>query len=628
MRNDYFLPPGASVLTADCLAGLPVNAITQACRMSAFRRLVRWRGLAPCDTESFTARIDTRPGVFGMRLARPDDAGRKLQRAGLVPACFDLHYFPAPDEELCERLRLVAAVETQRPGYAEAVRSFPLFPALAGAFQVARLRLAAPPDGRALALCLEAPEKKRLRTLQGITLPEGGDWLVPPGGLEEDIPALDIARDWFDVLAAAITACGGEPPCLFRREAQPAREEQRDRSGRWRRVDAPGVRAVSEWLAWGDMVPPTGAAAALELRGAELKAEALPKEVAHAPCWRIHSSLAQEDAVPTFDADARPALYVLCGFLGSGKTTLLNAVIERQRARERCVGVIQNEIGATGVDERLVGEGAPVLAMDEGCVCCTISGNLRAGVRELQARANPELLILETTGLANPLNLRGELEDLRELVRLEAVITVLDAVHGEALLAESELGRDQVRGADLIVLSKGNLAGPEQRARLRARALALNPAALLHESGVEPLPPAMRSLFDSDRPPAGLLPHVPGAHINHADEGFTSVRLFLRRPLPRADLLRLARSSPGAAFRIKGMAETKEKERVVLQCVGGECELEPCPVSGGETFAMQASGFIVFIGRDLDASLLQAHWASADAVERLPGPEHQDDQSH
>jgi len=617
MRNDFFLPPGSPRLTAGCLAGLPLNAITQACRENVFRRLVRWRGLAPHDTETFTARIDTRPGVFGMRLGRAATLGTPGQDDEQLQMRFELHYFPAPEEDLCERLRLLAAVETQRPGYAEAVRSFPLYPELAGPFLVAQIRLAAPHDGSALALCLEAPERKRIRSTQGIPLPGSGDWLVQPGSLEEDIPALDIARDWFDVLAAAITVCGGEPPSLFRRETRPAWEEQQDQQGRWRHVGSPGLNNITEWLAWGGMTPPAQGDAVLELRGADLKPETLPEEVGQAPCWRVHT-VAEEDALPAFDADTRPGLFVLCGFLGSGKTTLLNSIIERQRTRERCVGVIQNEIGATGVDERLVGDAAPVLAMDEGCVCCTISGNLRAGVRELQARANPEMLILETTGLANPMNLRAELEELRELVRLEAVITVLDGLHGETLLAESELGRDQVRGADVVALSKCNLASPGQRLHLRAEVKALNPAARLCESGSDPLPPELLPLFEPARTSAGLLPHIPGPRASHADEGFCAVRLFLRRPLPRAELVRLARTCPGAPFRVKGILDTLEDGPVLLQGVGGECAVEPFAGSGGRTDGPAASAFVICIGRHLDRRALLAHWAEADAVEEMP----------
>jgi len=614
MRNDFFLPPGSPRLTADCLAGLPLNAITQACRENVFRRLVRWRGLAPYDTETFTARIDARPGVFGMRQGRAATLGTPGQADEQIQMRFELHYFPAPEEDLCERLRLVAAVETQRPGYADAVRSFPLFPELAGPFLVAQISLAAPPDASALALSLEAPERKRIRSLRGIPLPGSEDWLVPPGDLEEDIPALDIARAWFDVFGRGHNG-------LRRRTAEhvPPRAPpglggaagQKRPLAECRRA---GIEQCFRLAVLGGMPPQAKGEVALELRGADLKPEALPKEAAQAPCWRVHTP-SEEDALPAFDADRRPSLFVLCGFLGSGKTTLLNGIIERQRARERCVGVIQNEIGATGVDERLVGDAAPVLAMDEGCVCCTISGNLRAGVRELQARANPEVLILETTGLANPLNLRAELEELREMVRLEAVIAVLDGLHGEALLAESELGRDQVRGADVVVLSKCNLASPGQRLHLRAEAKALNPAARLYESSIDPLPPELLPLFEPARTAAGLLPRVPGAHTSHGDEGFSAVRLYLRRPLPRADIVRLARTCPGDPFRVKGILETLEDGPVLLQGVGKECAVEPFAGSGKTS---TAPAFIVCIGRHLDSRALLAHWAEADAAAELP----------
>ena len=128
--------------------------------------------------------------------------------------------------------------------------------------------------------------------------------------------------------------------------------------------------------------------------------------------------------------DHRPGLIVLTGFLGSGKTSLLLEMLEHLRAHDQFVAIIQNEIGATGVDGYLVDGGESALTLDEGCVCCTLAGSLSNGIRRLTQQFQPERIILETSGLANPLNLLQEQDSWADLARLEMVVTVVDAVHG------------------------------------------------------------------------------------------------------------------------------------------------------------------------------------------------------
>ena len=143
--------------------------------------------------------------------------------------------------------------------------------------------------------------------------------------------------------------------------------------------------------------------------------------------------------------EPRPALVILTGFLGAGKTSLLLEMVEHHRAHDQFVAIIQNEIGATGVDGYIVDGGETSLTLDEGCVCCSLAGSLASGIKRLTERFCPERIILETSGLANPLNLLREQEAWADVARLEMVVTVVDAVHGLDMHSAGQAKPDRKR---------------------------------------------------------------------------------------------------------------------------------------------------------------------------------------
>src|SRR5262247_2706789 len=181
-------------------------------------------------------------------------------------------------------------------------------------------------------------------------------------------------------------------------------------------------------------------------------------------------------------------LTVLTGFLGAGKTSLLNRLVTDPALAE--TAVIINEFGEIGLDHLLVKPiSDSVVLLQSGCLCCTMRGDLVDALEQLlrdldNGRAVFRRVILETTGLADPAPVLQTAMAHPYLVmryRLDGVITVVDAVNGEATLDENIESLKQVAVADRIVLTKGDLAdNPERRhAReaLMARLAALNPAA-------------------------------------------------------------------------------------------------------------------------------------------------------
>jgi G3E family GTPase len=176
---------------------------------------------------------------------------------------------------------------------------------------------------------------------------------------------------------------------------------------------------------------------------------------------------------------------VLTGFLGAGKTTLLNRILSEQHGRK--FAVIENEFGPEGVDnELLVTDTAEqIVEMNNGCICCTVRGDLARILGELKAKRENgdvdfERVIIETTGMANPGPVTQTFfvdDDVASYYLLDAVITVVDAKHGHQTLDAQPEAQNQVGFADRILLSKTDLTSAEETRSLRERLVRMNPRA-------------------------------------------------------------------------------------------------------------------------------------------------------
>lgn len=120
----------------------------------------------------------------------------------------------------------------------------------------------------------------------------------------------------------------------------------------------------------------------------------------------------------------------MTGFLGSGKTSFLNHFVEYQAERNAFVAIVQNEIDAKNLDTHLLGQHYAVTAMDEGCICCTLAGNLNMALVESVSGFQPDFVVVETTGLANPANFLSEISELEDHLDFCSITTTVDATQG------------------------------------------------------------------------------------------------------------------------------------------------------------------------------------------------------
>ena len=331
----------------------------------------------------------------------------------------------------------------------------------------------------------------------------------------------------------------------------------------------------------------------------------------------------------------RTPVTVLTGYLGAGKTTLLNRILTEDHGKR--YAVIVNEFGEIGIDNDLiVGADEEVFEMSNGCVCCTVRGDL---IRVLQGLAKRkggfDAIVIETTGLADPGPVAQTFfvdEDVKAKTVLDSVTTVVDAKHVLARLDDSREAREQIAFADQIVLNKTDLVSDADLRRVEARIRKLNPLAPIHRaerSNVALSAILGRGGFDLSRildlepeflnPPHGEAGHVHDEdcdhdHAGHAhhdhqhDDDIKGVALTFDAPLNADAVSRwlselLAAQGPDI-LRAKGiLSVSREDRRLVFQAVHMilEGDLQR-PWRADETRTSR----MVFIGRNLDEAKLRA----------------------
>jgi len=284
-------------------------------------------------------------------------------------------------------------------------------------------------------------------------------------------------------------------------------------------------------------------------------------------------------------------ILLVTGFLGAGKTTVVNHLLAHAQGRR--IAAVVNDFGAINIDAELI-EGASdgVVSLSNGCICCTLEGDLLRTLATLLRRdPRPEFIVIETSGIADPADIVRNLMDpvIWQEAPLETVLCVLDAATSPAALSDDALLRSQLRAADVIALTKLDLAEEAQQAQLRAAVRALHPSAVIVDALHGEVPAALLFPLDVIRTP---VPREPGPRRPAADR-FETLSWTSERPLSLARLQQaIGRLAPKLA-RAKGLFETVEQpgRLTLFQLAGGRATLAP----GGALASGVPRARIVFI---------------------------------
>jgi G3E family GTPase len=272
---------------------------------------------------------------------------------------------------------------------------------------------------------------------------------------------------------------------------------------------------------------------------------------------------------------------VLTGFLGSGKTTLLNYILSAQHGKR--IAVIENEYGQIGIDHEIViNADEEIFEMNNGCICCTVRGDLIRILNQLaKKRDRFDYVLIETTGMADPAPVAQTFfadEQIKEQFELDSIVTVADALHGSEQLERSPECPRQIAFADVVLLNKIDLASPEQISKMEEQILQINPGVEIiktvkSEAALDSL--LKRHSFDLEKTLAHHPHFLTSHHHHHSQVG--SVGLTLDGEVNPDKFQnwigQLLQTQGPDIFRFKGIiALPNEKQKYVFQGVHMQTE--------------------------------------------------------
>ena len=299
---------------------------------------------------------------------------------------------------------------------------------------------------------------------------------------------------------------------------------------------------------------------------------------------------------------------VLTGFLGAGKTTLLNRILTEQHGRK--YAVIVNEFGEQGIDNDLVVDAdEEVFEMNNGCICCTVRGDLIRILSGLMKRADKlDAIIVETTGLADPAPVAQTFfvdQDVADRTKLDAIVTVADAVHLSSQLTEHHEAEEQIAFADVILLNKIDLVDDDGLDRVKDRIKKINPFAKIINTTrcSAPLDEVVGlNAFSLERILEVEPDFLESDHDHEHDDDVTSLSFVSDTPLDMEKFQEwfgdLLRTKGQDILRSKGILDFKgEEDRYVFQGVHMLMDASPM---GPWPKGKERGSRVVFIGRNLD----------------------------
>jgi G3E family GTPase len=311
---------------------------------------------------------------------------------------------------------------------------------------------------------------------------------------------------------------------------------------------------------------------------------------------------------------------IITGFLGSGKTTLLNHILNNQKGMR--TAVLVNEFGEISIDaELIVSSEEDLVELNNGCICCTIRDDIAESVLRLMERSDKiDYLVVETTGLADPLPVALTFlgPELRDLTRLDSIITLVDATNFAPDLFNSDVAYSQIAYGDVILLNKTDLVEEAEIERLEKRIREIKEDARILRTVNSAVP--LELILDTDLFQASSLPqeeaHDHDSHDHHDHEhdhdhhhshhshieadGFNSLAFESDQPFSLDAFQNFLNELPDAVFRAKGVLWFEESpERHIFHLSGRRYTLS------SDDWPRQPKNQLVLIGQRLDTARLR-----------------------
>jgi len=302
---------------------------------------------------------------------------------------------------------------------------------------------------------------------------------------------------------------------------------------------------------------------------------------------------------------------ILTGFLGSGKTTLLKQLLAENQGRKK-IAVLMNEIGEISIDAKLLsGYSVQMFELNDGCICCTVNENFVEVMDEIAETYSPDIIVIETTGVANPMSIIYSL--LNPNLVLDAVITVIDAQNFLRLINETDVAEEQLHAADVVLITKSDIADALDLDAVLDYVKTYNPKAHVFIKGAVALDLIFGTYYH--RLPE---PHFEDFHHRYhhhiTDDGIETFCFTAPMPFELTALQAALETLPAHLWRLKGVIQLSDQPgHFILNYAYGRYTIEDYDDKE------QSCGKLIFIGKsilkDKDALLSMLRSAMANTVE-------------
>jgi len=267
---------------------------------------------------------------------------------------------------------------------------------------------------------------------------------------------------------------------------------------------------------------------------------------------------------------------VITGYLGSGKTTLLERIINDSVSSGRRIAIVMNEFGRISIDAKVIeGRGIRIAELSGGCVCCSLSGEFASAVDELIRLAGPEWIVVETTGVAEPSALAYDIENNIKSLRLESIVTVVDADAVSRYPAIGHTGVEQIGLADLLIMNKCDLVEKEtERSSVRSAIKNINPRAKIVDAINCEIDMGLVFEKSAGQPESAPGLAAGGSEREHETEmggheiDVDCFEYSSERVMDHGKIIALIRNLPKEAYRAKGFIITQEGSFLVDHVAG------------------------------------------------------------
>ncbi|MAD42000.1 MAG: cobalamin biosynthesis protein P47K [Arcobacter sp.] len=514
--------------------------------------------------ECWTLKFEGKEGVYGLI------QNQNIENENSFEACFDIYYFPSPNEKDIQNSSLIEEYIANSEQFIEKVKGFSSFLELFLNFKIAKLDINIHKEQDKLQITYKTLNRIKTFSKDGIEDLHNHTkerYIISPKSIDKNFPSFKFILPFFNFFNTLLTRSAKKDPINFNIRKSKVEAIYYDKEG----VQSKNNDSLCTKLEL-----------TIEYSNEE---KSVIKNTKYKRIFDILSSgswfkydLDLSKFTSIQNKSLKPRLIVVTGFLGSGKTNFLQNFIEFENQNNKFVGIIQNEIGKTGLDGKLLDYDFNIVEIDEGCVCCSLAGQLRAAVTTLIQKKIPDTIILETTGVANPFNLLSEIDELNDLIDFDSIITVVDAKSYSQLIQAYSVFKDQIRSADVILLNKIDLLDEKELKEIEEKLHIQNRCANIIKTiqcNINPLVVTNSAQLSNNTS------HISGefneetTHFRtHKDDNLSSIKKIISKKLNRKVFEEFLQNIPKNILRVKGIVEFENStSQFVVQYVNNFYEI-------------------------------------------------------